>query len=534
MPKSQITSVKSVGLGVLALALLSAGPAYEAAAQTPKRGGTLIFGIGADPNTTSRAVSSSQTDGLIGCMQYQGLTDVNNVGQVLPLLAKAWTITPDGLTYTFELVKTNWQDGKPFTSEDVRYSLTEVNPKYMSLFGGASRSIESIDASVPERVVFHLKKPYGPFLLSMSCVQGGSILPAHVFKGTDVMKNPAITSQPVGLGPFLMAEWKRGDYIRMKRNPNYWEPGKPYLDEVIAKVLPQAASRTQALLSGEIDFLSNLNLPRSSNAAVAANPKLALKPAPSAPGHIIMYLNNRRKPLDDRRVRQALMMGMDRDYLTQIAYLGAGDAGTMPFTKNIKWAVNPDVDYRKMYPHDVARANALLDEVGLKRDANGMRFRMNIVFPTDEAEAPVAATAIKAMWLQIGVDLVIAPAERTVATNMMYNEFNFDSGIQSLSSFWDPAIGESPIFTTSGIGKVFSNAEGYSNPEVDALFEKGEQATGDAARAPFYQQIQAILARDLPVLTIHDTQQYIGISAAVRGYDSEGTNPSWRNAWLDQ
>src|SRR5262245_37822087 len=103
MQKFQAIAPKRLGFGLAMLATVSMAPGHEAAAQTPKRGGTLIFGVGADPNTTSRAVSSSQTDGLIGCMQYQGLTDVNNVGQVSPLLAKSWTISPDGLTYTFEL-----------------------------------------------------------------------------------------------------------------------------------------------------------------------------------------------------------------------------------------------------------------------------------------------------------------------------------------------------------------------------------------------------------------------------------------------
>src|SRR4029079_6948757 len=98
----------------------------------------------------------------------------------------------------------------------------------------------------PDRVIIRLKKPYGPLINALSCSQGAAILPAHIFRGTDVLKNPAI-QKPVGLGPFLLKEWVRGSHVTLARNPDYWEKGFPYLDEVIFKIMPQPASRTQAL-----------------------------------------------------------------------------------------------------------------------------------------------------------------------------------------------------------------------------------------------------------------------------------------------
>jgi peptide/nickel transport system substrate-binding protein len=234
-------------------------------------------------------------------------------------------ISPDGRVYTFDLVKTNWQDGKPFTSDDVKYTLTEVSSKYSAIFAGSARAIEAIDTPAPDRVVIRLKTPYGPLLNSLTCAQGGAVLPAHIFRGTDVLKNPAIF-KPVGLGPFQLKEWQRGDHLTLARNPNYWEQGKPYLDEVIFKIVPQSTARTQGMLAGEIDFIPYLFMSISDYKAIKSNPRLKLTPAKNFPAVDYMFINVTRKPLDDVRVRQALWVAIDRDYLLNVAYDGLSRA----------------------------------------------------------------------------------------------------------------------------------------------------------------------------------------------------------------
>jgi peptide/nickel transport system substrate-binding protein len=249
-------------------------------------------------------------------------------GDPQPLLAKSYTVSPDGKTYSFDLVKTNWEDGVPMTSDDVKYSLLEVSSKYSSVFAGAGRVIDTIDTPAPDKVIIHLKQPYGPFLISLACQQGGSVLPKHIYEGTNPLTNKATTEKPVGLGPFLLKERKRGDHLTLVKNPNYWEPGKPYLDEVIAKIIPQAGSRTQALIAGEVDFITNYFLPASDYNVVKSNPKLLLAKSSTPPSVDFMFLNVNRKPLDNKKVRQALFIAMDRDYIAKTAYLGVGGAGT--------------------------------------------------------------------------------------------------------------------------------------------------------------------------------------------------------------
>ncbi len=527
------TRFQRLGL-IAALASTSLGISMgvgQAQIQQPVRGGTVIFAMGGDPVMTNPVLSSGVAEGLIGCMLYQGLAITTPDWEVHPMLAKSWTISDDGKIYTFELNKANWSDGKPFTSEDVKFSLTEVNPKYGAVYIGAGKAIDRIDTPSPDRAVIHLKEPYGPFLMSQTCTHGGAILPAHIFRGTNPLQNPASADKPIGLGPFMMTEWKRGDLIRMARNPDYREPGKPYLDELIGKIIPQATSRVQALQAGEIDYVSYFYMPTNSYDAVKANSQLSLTPARLPAGIDSMILNVGRKPLDDKRVRQALLIAIDRDYLMKNAFFGTGEVGIAPFTNGIPWALDPKVDYRVMYKFDPARANALLEEAGVKRGAGGIRFKVNIVYAADQADYGSAAAAIKSMWTAIGVDASVEPGDRTVAYKRMYLDRDYDTALGGYNGYSDPALGMARIAATSSLNKTLGNGSGYSNPVVDDLFLKGESATGNAQRAPFYQKAQAILAEDLPVFNLHEKVPYDAASKKVMGLENEIFLATWRDAW---
>lgn len=525
--------VATMYLYALFAAWLCLLPLTAAAAEpTPIRGGTAIFALGADPTGLNRNVSTNNADGMVGCMIHEGLTDIDPSGGIIPMLAKSWTISEDGRTYVFRLQHAKWSDGADFTSDDVKFTFLEVSAKYSAVFAAAGRIIEAIDTPAPDEVEIHLRQPYGPLLLSLPCTQGGAILPAHRFRGTDILHNPELTTPTAGMGPFMLKEWIRGDHLRLVRNPNYWEPGRPYLDEVIAKIMPQPSSRTQALISGDVDRVSYLNLLPSDYAQISATQGLRLTPSNTPPSIGLMFFNVSKKPFDDRRVRQALFMAIDRDYLLRTGFQGHGGVGTMPFTNRIGWAANPDIDYRRMYPFDPARAGALLDEAGLKRGPDGVRLRMNMLYPTDDPDDALVSVAIKGMWRAVGVELTILPAERTVATQRQFIDRDCDTSLATYTSFGDPALGMARAFISSTIGRPFGNASGYSNKQVDLLFAQAETALGQPARGALYRQVQAILAEDLPSLTLHENDLLNGASKKLMGMDDEYFLPTWRAAWL--
>jgi peptide/nickel transport system substrate-binding protein len=263
-------------MGALALVFLLA-ISVELSAQEPRRGGTAIVVIGADPAILNPNVTVGAPDLLTGCMLYDGLVRFAEGFRIVPSLAKSWEITPDGLTYTFHLAAASWNDGKPVTSEDVKFTLLEVSSKYGSKFVAPGKAIREIATPDPLTVVIRLSKPFGPFLFSLACEQNAAILPTHVFRGSEILKNPASQTQPVGQGPFQLTEWVRGDHLTLVRNPTYWIKDQPYLDRIIIKIIPDPSARLLALQAGEVDYIDQYYFPLSGHGILAKDARFSLK-----------------------------------------------------------------------------------------------------------------------------------------------------------------------------------------------------------------------------------------------------------------
>jgi peptide/nickel transport system substrate-binding protein len=508
------------------------GSAFAQGAATSQKGGTAITVLNQDPTTLSPALSPLVPTHILGCSIFEGLTELGTDYKIRPVLAKSWTISPDGLTYEFILKDAQWHDGQPFTSEDVKVSILEVNSKYSAVFGPAGRVIDSIETPAKDKVVFKLKQPFGPFLIALGCAQGGAIMPAHLFKGTVPTQNPAGGDKAVGTGPFKLSEWRRGEFVKLVRNDKYHMAGKPYLDEVIGKVVTVAASRTQGLQSGEVDAV--FRVPTTDVPTLRRDPKVKIVQADAAPLMTFAFLNVSRKPLDDRRVRQALFRATDRDYLLKNVFFGVGKAGITPFTTDIGWATAPDLDFNKMYPFDTAKANALLDEAGYKRGPDGMRFSLKvIIFANNYPEFQQAASAMKSTWKQIGVDLSIEALEDATLVKRVFTDRDFDVALQTYTTYADPALGIARIYASSAIGRGFGNASGYSNSEVDSLLQQAEKPSDFDERGKFYKQAQAIIADDAPIIMLRQYLDFDGASVKLNGiWGVAGAIGVWRDGWM--
>ncbi len=481
-----------------------------------QRGGTMLMVLPQEPGTVNPAISNLVPDMTVGCQIYQSMVDLDMGFRPKAMLAKSWTVSPDALIYTFDLVDTTWQDGKPFTSADVKFSILEVSAKLKSSFQAAAKVIDSIETPDPRKVVFKLKQPFGPFLMSLACEQGGAILPAHLFQGNDPLKNPASTTAPIGTGPFKLVEWRRGDYIKLAKSPTYWEPGKPYLDEIVVKIITQAAGRIQALQGGEVDLVQAF--PANSMDAVKSDPKLKVEASTQTPSINWSFFNTTKKPFDDKRVRQAIMMATDRDYIVKNAFFDIGSVGVAPITTEFTWLTDPAIDYRKMYPFDPARANALLDAAGIKRGLGGKRFAMKITtYVGQYPEFVQVASAMRSMWQAVGIEATSDPMESATLVKRVFEDRDFDFALLAYGTLGDPALGVARAFTTAGIGRSFGNPSGYSNPAVDALFLEGERAATIEGRGDAYKKVQAILAEDLPGITLRQYNQNDAATKKLQG-----------------
>jgi peptide/nickel transport system substrate-binding protein len=231
---------------------LCAGASGAVAQEAPVKGGTLNMIAQPEPPVLMVGLNTQGPTLYVGGQIYQSLLTYGTDLKPLPSLAKSWAISDDGLTYTFTLQdNVKWHDGKPFSADDVVFTadkfLREAHPRWRLI---ATTYVESITAPAPNQVVFKLKTPFSAFISAFE-LSSFPIIPKHLYEGTDYRTNPA-NQTPIGTGPFKLKEWKRGSYIHLVRNEDYWKPGKPYLDELYSasfRIPPRAQWLSRRALS---------------------------------------------------------------------------------------------------------------------------------------------------------------------------------------------------------------------------------------------------------------------------------------------
>lgn len=467
-------------------------------ANPPKYGGTIVVAITGDPGGLNPAVTTQGGVTTIGGSIFSGLVALDFDLNPVPDLATSWEISENGRVYTFHLAENAaFHDGKPLTSEDVKFTFEELLLKYHSrtraAIGGNLKSILTPDAHT---VIFEFEKPYAAFLQLID-VTNAPVLPKHLYENTDPLTNPYNT-KPVGSGAFKFGEWQQGDHLTLVKYENYFKTGKPYLDKVIYKVMPNNSTAAIALENGEADFLPNvepLDVPR-----LEKNPNLLLtdkgREAFAGVETIVLNLNN--KPLSDIRVRQALAHAIDKNYIVEKVKFGKAQAATGPISYKLKWAYNPNV---AIYEHDVELAKKMLDEAGYKPDSEGVRFHLKAFYAQGYAKI---FEVLRDQFKEAGVILDMNQVEFGAMVDQVYIKKDFDVSVSSFENGPDPDIGVKRTLIASNIGAIpFSNGAGYKNTGVDELFELAAAETDRNKRAEYYYEIQEIVARDLPYFWLY-------------------------------
>jgi len=472
----------------------------------PRKGGTLILGMTADPSTLNCGIESSQIVAMVTSSIYSGLIHLDEESNPHPDLAQSWEISPDGLVYTFQLRENvKWHDGEPFTSADVKFSFENLVGKYNARGREAYRNIKAIETPGPLTVKINLKKAYSPFL-GVLTAHDGCIMPKHVFDGTDVFKNPHNDANPVGSGPFKFKEWKKGSHVTLVRNDNYFKKGRPFLDSVIFRIIPNAATRAIAFETGEINaiFASN-SFPYQHVDRLKKLRNATIKDIGS-PSLIGVHFNLKGNPIVAKKeVRMAIAHAIDKKFVVEKGLRGVGKVIDSVIPPGIPWAYNANVP---KYPFDLNKANALLDEAGHPRGAGGMRFALRLAFEAgnDNAERPVQI--LREQLKAAGIEIKLERFERSVMLEKVFQKYDFDLWFGPLTTRGHPALGTARIYTSSSItGRPFTNFTRYSNPKVDQLFDLAVSATKKADMVKAYYEVQDILLRDLPTIPVADRLQ---------------------------
>lgn len=520
-------------LAALSLALFLSSAVSAQDSRAPLYGGAMIVGLATDPAGLNIALTTNLSESMVTSGIFNKLVRLGADEEFLPELAESWEIAEDGMSYTFHLDDNiTWHDGTPFTSADVKFTLEELTKPFHPQ-GNTLESVSSIETPDDRTVVVNLNTPGEPVLVYLAL--RGYILPKHLYEGTDVRENPANTA-PIGTGPFKFTEWERGSHITLDRNEDYFQEGLPYLDQMIYQILPDASSRVLALETGQVDYLTH-DIPSTSLDTLRANPDIVVSNEGVASIVNIgqLMFNHEREPFGDVKVRQALAMALDKDFIADRATLGAFKRADGPIHSATAWAY--DADAVKIYPFDVAAAEALLDEAGYPRGADGNRFDMELLVPRGREDQMRAGDIIVEMLKAIGVNATVNVLDTAALSEVSYVHRNFDAMINTVTTGPDPSIGVQRQYVSSNIRPVpFTNAAAYSNPEVDELFAEAAVEVDRPTRAELFSQIQAILTEDLPVIWLWETTPYSAWRNTFANVhtDSAAANYQLWSAWWTQ
>lgn len=476
--------------------------------------GTLKFVLSPEPPFLLTAINTALQMGMVTSKVMEGLLYLDNELKPQPLLAQAWDISPDGLTYTFKLrPNVKWHDGQPFTSADVSYTILEVLKKVHPRGRSAFAKVTAVETPDPLTAVIKLSQPAPPMLTALASSYESPMVPKHLFAGTDPSANPYI-SKPVGTGPFVFKEWKKGDYILLEKNADYWQAGKPSLQRIVFRIISDASARAASFETGEGHIGGLSPIPLTDMPRIAKNPALSIETRGYAymSPYMLMEVNLRKPPLNDVRVRQAIAHAIDRARMTQVVWLGYGQPAVSPIPSQVTTFHSTDLP---KYEFNIDKAKKLLDDAGLKPGANGMRFKITHDFIPFGSEYQRTGEFIKQQLNRVGIDVELRSQDLPSFLRRAYTEYDFDTTSLYYGAFADPTQGVQRLYWSKAIqkGVVFTNNTGYNSPEMDRLLEGAQGENDPVKRKALYLDMQRLAMTDLPVIPLMETR-FLTISSS--------------------
>ncbi|MEZ4562399.1 MAG: ABC transporter substrate-binding protein [Thermomicrobiales bacterium] len=413
--------------------------------------------------------------------------------------AESWDVSEDNLTYTFHLRETNFHDGTPLTSADAVFCLERVIQGEDSGWAFLFSAVDTVEAADEHTVVITLKQPWAPFEADLA-LYGASIFPKAAFEA----QGEELWQHPIGTGPFMFDSWDKGSQMVLKKNPTYWDEGKPYLDEVVFKVLIDSNARLLQLQGGELDIATDV--PFNQIEPLSANPDFNL--VPDAVAKIVyMGINLKRPPLDDKNLRQAMNYAIDKDLIVANILFGAGQ----PATTYLPLMLGHDAD-AVGYPFDLEKAKALVAD-----SAGKDGFTVGILTQVGDAVGSQVAQLVAASLQQIGGTVNIEQVEPGIGTERVTQTQDYDLSLTYYTTdIIDPdELTAFAVYSKGGSDAVWT---GYQNDEVDAWIEAAQTEMDVEKRMGLYKQIQAQHAEDAPFLFLYYPSGRTGAKAAIQNF----------------
>ena len=485
----------------------------------PAHGDSLIEASIGDVSGFIPNITSDSASHEVASLVYSGLLRRDRHLNIVGDLAESWEFSRNCLALTFHLRKNaTWQDGKPLTADDVLFTYDAmIDPKTPTAYKEDFLAVKSAEVLDPHTIRFLYGKAYAQALDSWEMwILPKHLLASYVREGR--LREAPQNRFPVGSGPYRFSEWKSGEKIVLTANADYYA-GRPYISRVVYRIIPSQATIFLELKAQGVDYapkLTAIQFKRQTD--YPAFRKAYDKYRYAGNAYTYFGFNLRDPRFADRRVRQAFAYAIDKHELIEGVLLGLGQEATGPY-KPGTWAYNPNV---RRYPHDPARARALLAEAGWKDtdgdgllDKNGKPFTFELLTNQGNDERKKVAELIQSSLKEIGVGVEIRVIEWASFLKEYIKKRRFDAIVLGWGIGIDPDQYE--VWHSSKMGPDELNHISYANPEVDALLEKGRATCHQSERVAVYHRMQEILAEDQPYIFLYYNDSLLAVSSRVRG-----------------
>lgn len=428
-----------------------------------------------------------------------------------------------------------WHDGKPFSAEDVKFTLELItSPNFRSWRTAGHTLVRDITVVSPTEISWRMEEAFAPYL---SFLTETFIVPKHILEKEANPNNAAFNQAPVGTGAFKWGKRVAGDHLELVANSEYFGDG-PHIERLVFKYIPDLTVLYTQFKSGDIDLVGQpyITPDHYGEAKTLPNRVVTLVPRTSFES---FYLNLERPQFKELAVREALYAAIDKEAIIQGLYYGV-PTPTETFMPRQSFFFNANLP---LHQFDVNRAGKILDQAGWAKGTDGIRAKngVRLSFSNSTTSGDPLREQVQQFlqqtFAQLGVEMKISNLPAAVMWGEFWMQSQFDSVIVGSSYL----IGADPDVTNrlhsrsiGAKGGRGSNNAQYANQEVDALLDKGARTFDPEARRAIYFRVQELVRRDLPFLPLYQSNAVEGLKKGVNGFVPNGNTrtESWNAlAW---
>ena len=505
----------------------AATPATKPAAGTPRSGGSLVIAQQGDLET-------ADPQGGVGVAVYpiyamfEPFMDFDEQMQFFPLLATSWEQVDDSHLRVKLREGVTFHSGAPLNADAVRQSFERfAKPGVPGRAYALLRMVKGVQKVNDYEVIIETDGPFTPLKTHLSHIAAHLIDPAEADKlGTEYGMKPS------GTGPFKFVSWQRNNQFVVEKNPNYFQQGKPYLDKVTYRIIPDANARMLALEKGEVDVA--LTIPPQEVKRLRNDPNIDLREV-NITRSVYLALNYKREPFNDPKIRQAINYAVDKDAIVVALQDDTVAPATIPYPKHVPGSAEGQV---RAYGFDPARAKQMLDEAGWMPGSDGIRqkgdqkltFKLSYpqgVIPNGKETAEAIQQNLQAVGVGMTIEALDAPAHFSA---MQGRELEgYLAAIAAVNGDLHY------VFTNQWTCKGLWNGGNYCNDQVDKLVDEAQRQRDDKDRFAKYVEAQKILAEDSAMVSLFHMRWYIGVRKYVKDLLVSPTEHILvTNTWLDE